>query len=67
MVDFVLLFILEAVTGDLLVSVGAARVCSSMFSHATNRTLVFDRRGRVESSAVSYFSSSWRFARPTTE
>lgn len=55
LVAFVLLFVLKAATGSLLVSVVTARVGSSAFNYAADRTFVFGRRGRVSTSAMRYF------------
>lgn len=50
--DYGLLFALQALTGDLLLSVVGARVASASANYALNRTLVF-RHGRGTSVASS--------------
>jgi putative flippase GtrA len=56
LLDFLLLFVLNATTGSLLVSVVGARVSSSVFNYTTNRTFVFGTRARTSPSAVRYFA-----------
>ncbi len=51
-IDYGLLFALQALTGDLLLSVVGARVASASTNYALNRTLVF-RYGRGTSVASS--------------
>jgi hypothetical protein len=52
LVDPALLFVLKAVAGGLLVSGVTARVDSSVFNYADNRTFVFGRR--VSTSGMRY-------------
>lgn len=56
--DFTLLLMLQASTGDLLVSVVGARFGSSIFNYLTNRHLVFNEGPESEllRSAAGYFS-----------
>ena len=51
-IDYVLLFVLHALTGSLALSVVGARVTSASVNYATNRRLVFRRGG--PSSAPRY-------------
>lgn len=57
-IDTVALFILSAVTGNLLESVLGARLISSVFNFTTNRHLVFHRTNgeSLRSSAAKYFA-----------
>lgn len=58
LLDFLLLFVVKALTGSLLGAVVSARACSATFNYAANRNLVF-RRGRdtrVSVSAAKYFA-----------
>lgn len=58
-VDFALLFLLQAVTNNLFLSVACARLCSSVFNYTMNRTYVFARgnkRTSVYSSMPKYFA-----------
>lgn len=52
-VDFVLLFILQQLTGNLLLSVVAARAGSSLFNYTVNRNFVFRQDGRATAVAKS--------------
>lgn len=56
-VDLLVLFTLDAATGDLLLSVVGARVVSSIVNFATNRRLVFggEARRSLGASAARYF------------
>lgn len=56
--DFLLLLVLQALTGDLLVSVVGARVASSIFNFLTNRHLVFEEGADsgLFRSAFGYFT-----------
>lgn len=56
-IDFVLLFVMNAATSNLLVSVVVARVVSSVFNFTTNRRIVFDggRSKSVVAAALRYF------------
>lgn len=58
LLDFVLLLILQAATGDLLVSVVGARVVSSVFNYLTNRHLVFAEgpESGLLTSVAGYFA-----------
>lgn len=58
LLDFVLLFVLHHLTGNLLVSAVGARAVSSLFNFAVNRMVVFDGdRGRGPgASALRYYT-----------
>lgn len=58
LLDFALLFLLQWLTANLLVSVIGARLCSSVFNYAMNRRYVFDqgRDAAVRRSMPRYFS-----------
>ncbi|MFD1953231.1 GtrA family protein [Paenibacillus thailandensis] len=58
-IDFALLFILQWLTGRLLLAVAGARICSSAFNYSMNRKFVFQRKDRsaaVLRSAPKYFA-----------
>lgn len=56
--DFALLFLLQWLTSNLLVSVMGARLCSSIFNYSMNRRFVFaqDKEAVVRRSLPRYFS-----------
>ncbi|XEC94007.1 GtrA family protein [Paenibacillus tarimensis] len=56
--DFMLLLLLQMLTGILFFSVAGARVCSSIFNYSMNRRFVFGKKQRppVISSAPKYFA-----------
>ncbi len=56
LLDFALVLALQAATGNLLVAVVGARMCSSVFNFLMNRRLVFRARSEFRRSLVGYFS-----------
>lgn len=56
LVDFVLLLLLYAMTGQLLLSVVAARIVSSLCNYVINRQLVF-----TNGKASSPYASAWKY------
>ncbi|WP_058301085.1 bifunctional glycosyltransferase family 2/GtrA family protein [Gorillibacterium timonense] len=58
LLDFVLVLLLQLLSGSLLLSVVGARACSSLFNYAMNRRFVFGDKQReaVSSSAPKYFA-----------
>ena len=56
LIDFILLLILQSITANLLLSVVAARECSSITNYTLNRRLVFKNNKNISTSAPKYFS-----------
>lgn len=56
--DFLLLFVLQFVTGSLLAAVVGSRLCSAIFNYAMNRRYVFVKKDapRLIESAPKYFA-----------
>ena len=57
-VDYVLLFIVQVLTGNLLISVVVSRACSSGVNYTINRSLVFSSsstRKKPPSRAINYY------------
>lgn len=58
-IDFMMLFLLQWMTGNLLIAVVGARLCSSLFNYSLNRKFVFkERNGKaaVAGSMPKYFT-----------
>jgi putative flippase GtrA len=56
LLDFILLFVFQGLTGSLLASVVSARIISSVFNYAVNKALVFKARHvSGKQSAPGYF------------
>lgn len=58
LLDFVMLLLLQSMTGNLLFSVVGARLCSSIFNYLMNRRFVFNQKPQSAfiSSAPKYFA-----------
>lgn len=57
-IDLTLLFLIQLFTSNLLISVIASRICSSVFNYSMNRTFVFssDKSSNFKNSIFKYFT-----------
>ncbi|MHA6529428.1 GtrA family protein [Paenibacillus sp. BAC0078] len=58
LLDFVLLFLFQSLTGNLFLSVAVARLCSSIFNYSMNRRYVFTggKTSKIQQSLPKYFA-----------
>lgn len=58
LLDFALLFLFQSLTGNLFLSVAAARLCSSIFNYSMNRRYVFTggKTSKIQQSLPKYFA-----------